>query len=63
MLMGGNPGNLINPLMSMFNGGGNGGFDLAKVFELFKPKAKNKKEEKKDEDIPSKFDDFIIIED
>ena len=65
MLMSGKFNDMLKPLMSMFggNGGGTGGFDIAKIFELFKPKSKTKKEEKKEEDISSKFDDFIIIED
>jgi hypothetical protein len=58
---------MLKPLMLMFGGGkggaGGGLGDIAKVFDLFKPKSKPKKEEKKEEDISSKFDDMIIIED
>jgi len=55
---------ILKPLMSMFGGGNAGGGlgDMAKIFELFKPKSKTKKEEKV-EDVSSKFDDMIIIED
>ena len=63
MLMGGNFNDMLKPLMSMFGGKGGGGMDMAKIFEMFKPKSKSKKEEKKEEDISSKFDDMIIIED
>lgn len=67
MLMGGNFNDMLKPLMSMFGGGNSGSSgigDISKIFELFKPKSKSKIEEKKeDEDISSKFDDMIIIED
>lgn len=70
MLMSGKFNDILKPVMSMFGGGGGGGFDVAKIFELFKPKAKKSstnKEEKVDGetvvDDVSKFDDFIIIED
>lgn len=66
MLMGGKFNDMLKPLMAMLGGGANGGGglgDMAKIFELFKPKAKTKKEEKKEEDVSSKFDDMIIIED
>lgn len=65
MLMGGKFNDLINPLMGMF-GGKSGGMDIAKIFELFKPKTTVKKEKKavqEDEDVSSKFDDMIIVED
>ena len=59
---------ILKPLMSMFGGGGldamSGLGGVSKIFELFKPKPKQKKEDKpQDEDISSKFDDMIIIED
>ena len=67
MLMSGKFNDILKPLMGMLgNGGGSlsGGLgDIAKIFELFKPKPKPKKEEKREEDISSKFDDMIIIED
>lgn len=65
MLMSGKFNDMLTPLISMFGGnkGSNSGMDITKIFELFKPKSKQKKEEKKDEEISSKFDDFIIIED
>jgi len=65
MLMSGKFNDLINPFMSMLGGvgKGGGGMDFAKIFELFKPKSKPKKEEKNEEEISSKFDDFVIIED
>ena len=65
MLMGGKFNDLVNPLMSML-GGKSGGMDIAKIFELFKPKTSVKKEKKsikEEEDMSSKFDDMIIIED
>lgn len=65
MLMGGKFNDLIAPLMSMI-GGKSKGIDIAKIFELFKtkPSNKNEKQERKEsEDISSKFDDMIIIED
>ena len=65
MLMSGKFNNLLTPLMSMF-GGKSAGVDIAKIFDLFKPKTSIKKENKlsKDEDdVSSKFDDMIIIED
>ena len=46
MLMSGKLNEIINPLMSIL-GGKNGGTDIAKIFELFKPKAKVKKKENK----------------
>lgn len=65
MLMSGKFNDVLKPLMTMFggSGGASGGFDIAKIFELFKPKSKPKKDEKKEEEVSSKFDDFIIIED
>ena len=48
---------MLKPLLSMFGGGG----EMSKIFELFKPKNKPKKEN--DEDSLSKFEDYIIIED
>ena len=63
MLMSGKFNDILKPLMSMFGGsaGGGGGLgDIAKIFEIFKPK---KKKEKTEEDVSSKFDDLIIIED
>lgn len=67
MLLSGKFNDILKPLMGMFgNGGGSSGGglgDVAKIFELFKPKSKPKKEEKKEEDVSSKFDDMIIIED
>lgn len=48
---------MLKPLLSMFGGGG----EVSKIFELFKPKNKPKKE--KEEDVLSKFEDYIIIED
>ena len=65
MLMSGKLNDFINPLMSML-GGKSGGMDIAKIFELFKPKTNVKKEKKvvqEEEDVSSKFDDMIIIED
>ena len=65
MLLGGKFNDLVNPLMSML-GGKSGGMDIAKIFELFKPKTSVKKEKKsikEEEDMSSKFDDMIIIED
>ena len=65
MLMSGKFNDMLAPIMSMFGGGsgaGKSGMDFAKIFELFKPKSKAKKVEK-EEDVSSKFDDFIIIED
>lgn len=61
MLMGGGFGEILKPLMGLLGGGG--GADVTKIFELFKPKQKQKKEEVKEEDFSSKFDDMIIIED
>ena len=66
MLMTGKFNDLLKPLMSMMGGGGSsvGGLgDIAKIFELFKPKQTVKKTEPKQEDVSSKFDDMIIIED
>lgn len=63
MLMGGKFNDMLKPLMAMLGGNGGGGMDMAKIFEMFKPKSKPKQEEKKEEDISSKFDDMIIIED
>ncbi len=67
LTQGGNMMDMLKPIMAMFGGGkggaGGGLGDMAKIFELFKPKSKPKKEEKKEEDISSKFDDMIIIED
>lgn len=59
----GNMGEMLKPLLSMFNGGNLG--DLTKIMDLFKFNKGKKKEEKKKEDVKenSKFDDFIIIED
>lgn len=56
---------VLKPLMSLFGGSGGGsqGMDFGKIFELFKPKPKQKKDINKEEDISSKFDDMIIIED
>lgn len=56
---------MLKPLMSLFGGSGaeSQGMDFAKIFELFKPKSKQKKDITKEEDISSKFDDMIIIED
>lgn len=55
---------MLKPLMSMFGGNKGGGFgDIAKIFDIFKPKEKAKKIEKEAEEISSKFDDMIIIED
>ena len=63
ILAGGKFNDMLNPLISMIGGGANkGGFDFAKIFELLKPK-KNTQKEKKEEDISSKFDDFVVIED
>jgi hypothetical protein len=63
MLMSGKFTDILKPLMSMFAGGGvNGGMDIAKIFELFKPKSKQKKSSKEVNDV-SKFDDFVVIED
>ena len=65
MLMGGKFNDIITPLMSMLSGK-SGGMDIAKIFELFKPKSTAKKEKKvvvEEEDMSSKFDDMIIIED
>ena len=63
MLMGGKFNDMLKPIMSMLGGGGSAGsMDFAKIFELFKPKSKTEKKDK-DEDVSSKFDDFIIIED
>ena len=65
MLMSGKLNDLITPLMSMF-GVKSGGMDITKIFELFKPKSSTKKEKKvndNDEEVSSKFDDMIIIED
>lgn len=65
MLMSGKLNDLITPLMSMF-GGKSGGMDIAKIFDIFKPKSSTKKEKKvndNDEEMSSKFDDMIIIED
>lgn len=50
---------IIKPIISMFSGGGNA--DISKIFELFKPKSKQKKVECKVEDSNSKFDDFNVI--
>ncbi len=61
MLMSGKFGDMLKPFMSMIGGGG-GGMDIAKVFELFKTKPKVKKEEES-EQVSSKFEDLIIIED
>lgn len=65
MLMSGKFNNFLNPLMSMLGGnkGGAGSMDFAKIFDLFKPKNNIKKEDKKQEEVLSKFDDFVIIED
>ena len=66
MLLSGKFNDILKPVMSMFGISASGGSfgDIAKIFELFKPKSKAKKEEKKDEeDVSSKFDDMIIIED
>ena len=66
MLMSGKFNDMLKPMMSLLGGGnsGNGGMgDIAKIFELFKPKSKSKPKQEKDEDISSKFDDMIIIED
>ena len=64
MLMSGKFNDVLKPLMSMFGGGGGSGLgDVTKIFELFKPKSKTKTKKEKDEDISSKFDDMIIIED
>ncbi len=66
MLMSGKYNDMLKPIMSMLGGGnsGAGGMgDIAKIFELFKPKPKAKVKQEKDEDISSKFDDMIIIED
>lgn len=67
MLMSGKFNDMLKPLMSMFGGGGNSGGglgDITKIFELFKPKSNTKKAEpKEEEDMSSKFDDMIIIED
>jgi hypothetical protein len=65
MLMSGKFNDLLNPIMSMV-GGKSGGVDIAKIFELFKPKSSVKKEKRiihEEEDVSSKFDDMIIIED
>ena len=65
MLMSGKLNDIVNPLISML-GGKSGGMDIAKIFELFKPKSganKERKKEEKEEDVSSKFDDMIIIED
>ena len=63
MLMGGKFNDILKPLMGMLGDGGGGGLgDVSKIFELFKPKSKEKSE-KKEEDVSSKFDDMIIIED
>ena len=65
MLLGGNSNNLLTPLISMLGGGKGqeGGVDLAKIFELFKPKPKSKPAAKEQKEEVSKFDDMIIIED
>ena len=45
MLMGGNFNDVLKPLMSILGGGkSGGGMDIAKIFEMFKPKSKPKKE-------------------
>ena len=55
---------MLKPLMSMFGGGKSSGLsDIAKIFDIFKPKEKAKNAEKEAEEISSKFDDMIIIED
>lgn len=55
---------MLKPLMSMFGGGKSSGLsDIAKIFDIFKPKEKTKNAEKEAEEISSKFDDMIIIED
>lgn len=60
MLMSGKFNDVLKPLMGMLSGGGMG--EVSKIFELFKPKPKEKAA-KKEEDVSSKFDDMIIIED
>ena len=66
MLLGGKFNDVLSPLMSMI-GGKSGGMDIAKIFELLKPKTSVGKGKKKseiiEEDVSSKFDDMIIIED
>ncbi|MFQ6723744.1 MAG: hypothetical protein ACLRFE_00215 [Clostridia bacterium] len=63
MLMGGNFNNMLSPLMSMLGGGkGGNNFDVAKIFEIFKPKSKQKKDCNNEEEMSSKFDDFVIID-
>ena len=63
MLMSGKFNDMLKPLMSMFGGGNSGsGMDITKIFELFKPKSKQNKSTP-EEDVSSKFDDFVIIED
>lgn len=55
---------MLKPLMSMFGGNKGGGLgDIAKIFDIFKPKEKTKNAEKEAEEISSKFDDMIIIDD
>lgn len=61
MLMSGKM-DILKPIMSLFSGGKGLG-DLSKIFELFKAKPKQKKEESKQPSQESKFDDMIIIED
>jgi len=67
MIMSGKFNDMLKPIMSLLGGanGGGGIGDIAKIFELFKPKQKSKakKDISKDEDVSSKFDDMIIIED
>ncbi len=63
MLMGGKFNDMLNPVMSLLGQSKGGGMDFAKIFELFKPKSKVKKEDEKEDDKSSKFEDFIIIED
>jgi len=67
MIMSGKFNDMLKPIMSLLGGnaGGGGIGDIAKIFELFKPKQKSKvkKDVSKDEDVSSKFDDMIIIED
>lgn len=64
MLMSGKFNDMIKPLMGLLGGNktGAGSFDIAKIFEMFKPKLSVEKKVV-EEDISSKFDDFVIIED
>lgn len=59
LLSGGNFGEMLKPLLSMF-GGGN--MDLTKIMDLFKLNKKSKPA-KKEEPETSKFDEFVIIDD